>query len=43
MKNNNSGLSETVINQTKRTIREASKEPHKIIIVDPKDEYKNER
>lgn len=43
MKNNNSGLSETVINQTKRMIREASKKPHKIIIVDPKDGYKNER
>lgn len=43
MKNNNSGLSETVINQTKRMIGEIRKNSHEIIIVDPKDEYKNER
>lgn len=43
MKNNNSGLSETVINQTKRMIGEARKKIHIIIIVDPKAEYKNER
>ncbi|WDA67604.1 hypothetical protein [Lactococcus lactis] len=43
MKNNSSGLSATVINQTKRMIGEARKKSHKIIIVDPKAEYKNER
>lgn len=43
MKKNSSGLSATVINQTKRMIGEASKKPHKITIVDPKAEYKNER
>ena len=43
MKTNRSGLSETVINQTKRMIEEPRKKSHKIIIVDPKAEYKNER
>ncbi|WP_353891907.1 hypothetical protein ABVR74_06090 [Lactococcus lactis subsp. lactis] len=43
MKNNNSELSETVINQTKKMTGETRKKTHKIIIVDPKAEYKNER
>ncbi|WP_270245058.1 hypothetical protein [Lactococcus lactis] len=43
MKKNNSGLSETIVNQTKRMIGEARKKAHKIVIVDPKAEYKNER